>query len=74
MEDWAVEYGLEACGQYFQGFVEDYEALLTRHQVETVTSYGVRRSTLETSEELQVGLQLQACKSALTTCFVLSNS
>lgn len=41
---WAAEYDLKLCGQYYEGFVDDYEALLTRHRLETVTSYGVRRS------------------------------
>ena len=45
-----MEYGLQASGQCFQGFVEDYEALLARHQMETITSYGVRRSRHETPE------------------------
>ena len=40
---WAVDHGLatvELCGQ----FADDYEAVLTCHRIETVTSYGVRRS------------------------------
>ena len=41
---WAVDHGLKLCGQYFQGFVDDYEAALSHHTMETVTSYGVRRS------------------------------
>lgn len=41
---WATEYGLKLCGQYYEGFVDDYEALLTCHRIETVTTYGVRRS------------------------------
>ena len=41
---WAVDHGLQLCGQYYQGFVEDYEAVLSHHRIETITSYGVRRS------------------------------
>jgi hypothetical protein len=41
---WAVDHGLQLCGQYYDGFVDDYEAVYTRHRIETVTSYGVRRS------------------------------
>ena len=42
---WAVDHGLKLCGQYFQGFVDDYKAALSHliHTMETVTSYGVRR-------------------------------
>ena len=39
---WAVEHGLQRCGQYYEGFVDDYEAVLDSHRIETVTSYGVR--------------------------------
>ena len=41
---WAVDHGLQLCGQYYEGFVDNYEAVLTCHRIETVTSYGVRRS------------------------------
>ena len=41
---WAVDHGLKLCGQYFQGFVDDYKEALSHHTMETVTSYGVRRS------------------------------
>ena len=41
---WAVDHGLKLCGQYFQGFVDDYKAALSHHTMETVTSYEVRRS------------------------------
>ena len=39
----AVDHGLQLCGQYYEGFVDNYEALLSHHRMETVTSYGVRR-------------------------------
>ena len=32
---WAVDHGLKLCGQYFQGFVDDYEAALSHHTMET---------------------------------------
>lgn len=42
--EWAAKYNLELCGHYYQGFVDDYEAALSLHKMETVTSYGVRKS------------------------------
>ena len=42
--EWAEEYKLEACGQYYQGFVDDSETVLTKHCMATVTTYGVRKS------------------------------
>ena len=41
---WAADHGLTLCGQYFQAFVEDYEAVLSHLRIDTVSSYGVRRS------------------------------
>ena len=41
---WAEDYDLEACGIYYQGFVSNYEEVLTQHRMCTVTSYGIRRS------------------------------
>lgn len=29
---WAADYGLKLCGQYFEGFVDDYEDVLIRHK------------------------------------------
>ena len=48
---WAVEYGLQLCEQYYEGFVDDYEAVLTRHRIETVASYGVRQSRQNASRD-----------------------
>ena len=48
---WATDHGLQLCGQYYEGFVDDYEAVYTRHRIETVTSYGVRRSRQNASGE-----------------------
>ncbi len=42
--EWASKYSLELCGQYYQGFVGDFEAVLSEHRMCTVTAYGVRRS------------------------------
>ena len=41
---WAAEHGLQLCGNYFEGFIDDCETVLSQHKIETVTSYGVRRS------------------------------
>jgi hypothetical protein len=41
---WATDHNLKACGQYYQGFVDDYKSVLSQHQIATVTSYGVRKS------------------------------
>ena len=41
---WASDHGLEVCGQYYQGLVDDYKSVLSQHQMATVTSYGVRKS------------------------------
>ena len=41
---WATDYHLVQCGQYFEGFVDDYEAVLSQHRMSTVTTYGTRRS------------------------------
>ncbi len=42
--EWASKYSLELCGQYYQGFVGDFEAVLSEHRMCTVTTYGVRTS------------------------------
>lgn len=47
MEDkpkWAADHGLSLCGAHYYGVVNDLEAALSQHKLETVTSYGVRRS------------------------------
>lgn len=41
---WASDHDLHLCGEYYEGFVDDFEAVLSQHRMETVTSYGVRRS------------------------------
>ena len=41
---WASDHSLEICGQYYQGFVEDYKCVLSQHCMATVTTYGVRKS------------------------------
>lgn len=42
----ATKYGLQLslCGLYYQGFVDDDEAVFTQHKMETVNLYRVRRS------------------------------
>ena len=45
--EWASKHNLEICGQYYQGFVDDLEAVLSvlsQHHMCTVITYGVRRS------------------------------
>ena len=39
--EWAHVHNLEQCGQYYQGFVDDYESVLSQHCMAT---YGVRKS------------------------------
>ena len=46
---WAEVHSLEACGLYYQGFVSNYEEVLTQHRMCTVTSYGIRRSRTTTA-------------------------
>ena len=41
---WAAEYSLQPCGEYFEGFVDDHEVVRSHHTMATVTSYGVRKS------------------------------
>ena len=38
---WASDHGLQVCGQ---GLVDDYQSVLSQHQMATVTTYGVRKS------------------------------
>ena len=47
--EWASEHNLEICGQNYQGFVDDFEAVLPEHRMCTVTTYGVRRSRANAS-------------------------
>ena len=44
--EWASKYNLEIYGQYmyYQGFVDDFEAVLSQPRMCIVTTYGVRRS------------------------------
>ena len=46
---WAEVHNLEPCGLYYQGFVDNYEKVLTQHWLCTVTSYGIRRSRTTTA-------------------------
>ena len=46
---WASDHNLEVCGQYYQGFVDDYKAVLSQHCMATVTTYGVRKSRTNAS-------------------------
>ena len=35
---------LSVCGQFYQGFVDDYTLVLVQHCMATVSTYGVRKS------------------------------
>ena len=77
---WAVDHGLQLCGQYYEGFVDDYEAVLNSHMIETVTSYGVRRSRQAAStlhklifddkENVEDNLNLDTCSSTKEVCWI----
>ena len=41
---WASDYSLEVRGCYYEGFVDDYDLVLSQHSMESVTTYGVRKS------------------------------
>ena len=43
MDNWTR--GLECCGVYYEGWVEDEEEVLAIHGRATVTTYGTRRSS-----------------------------
>ena len=78
---WAVDHGLQLCGQYYEGFVDDYEAVLNSHMIETVTSYGVRRSRQAASstlhkfifddkENIEDNLNLDTSSSTKEVCWI----
>ena len=46
---WASDHALDVCGQYCQGFIDDYKSVLSQHCMATVTTYGVRKSTASAS-------------------------
>ena len=76
---WAVDHGLQLCGHYYQGFVDDYEAILSQHRIETVTSYGVRRSRQNSSgsEHVKENIEAQDPNSASSTdkvCITIASS
>ena len=41
---WASDYNLQLCGCYYEGFVDNYDLVLSQHCMESVTTYGVRKS------------------------------
>jgi len=47
---WASDHNLEACGQYYQGLVDDYKSVLSQHCMATVSTYGVRNSRTSVQE------------------------
>lgn len=42
--EWAGDLELSVCGDYYQGFVDDYTSVLSQHCIATVSTYGVRKS------------------------------
>ena len=48
---WASDYSLEVRGCYYEGFVDDYDLVLSQHSMESVTTYGVRKSRRNVSVE-----------------------
>ena len=58
---WASDHNLEVCGQYYQGFVDDYKAVLSQHCMATVTTYGVKSRTnasVGTDQEKRMRLEI----------------
>ena len=41
---WARDYSLEVRGCYYEGFVDNYDLVLSQHCMESVTTYGIRKS------------------------------
>ena len=48
---WTSDYSLELSGCYYEGFVDDHNLLLSQHCMESVTTYGVRKSRNNISVE-----------------------
>ena len=46
--EWAIDLPT-TCGNYFEGYVDDIEAVRQKHQASTVSTYGVRRSRINTA-------------------------
>ena len=44
MLKWASDYSLEVNGCYYEGFVDDYDLVISQHCMESVTTYGLRKS------------------------------
>ena len=42
------------CGQYYQGFVDDYKSVLSQHCMATVTTYGHYTSVLPAEKGMQL--------------------
>ena len=41
---WTSDYSLEVDGCYYEGFVDDYDLVISQHCMESVTTYRVRKS------------------------------
>ena len=48
---WASNYCLEPRGCYYEGFVDDYDLVLSQHCMESVTTFGVRKSRRNVSSD-----------------------
>ena len=40
---WAVDNNLEASGLHYEGFVNDFQSVLSKHQMSIMTTYGTPR-------------------------------
>ena len=41
---WVSDNNLQASGLYYEGFVDDFESVLSKHRMSTMTTYGTRKS------------------------------
>ena len=69
MEHWTT--GLVKQGVYYEGWVSDLDSVLASHSRETVTSYGTRRSTKNTANQLLFEEDKENCKSEVCSIQVL---
>ena len=53
---WASDYSLLMCGFYYEGFVDNYDLVLSQHCMESVTTYGIRklRKTVDEDKENEI--------------------
>ena len=63
---WTSDYSLEVDGCYYEGFVDDYDLVISQHCMESVTTYRVRKSR-EMSPELMSLLKIKKTSLKLVT-------